>query len=363
MGRVPKVFVWDGLAMLKKFELTGNGIVRSIMHLAFSPSGKFLAVMDESDDHNVAIYDSENGSCVTKSKGIRGKVILGMEFKNETTFVSVGANHFYEWSISSGSIKKTAGKFGQNSKLLCSVAMNGTTALTGTKEGALLTWNGTTAGQSKKLHTSNIDAVTVTSGYVFTGARDKTICVLAANNYAAVLKIDLSSWNSVCAQPRAISLDSTKKSLAIGTFAHELVSVPINLQSKTSAQPTFHVHGHYAPKKSPTTETWGLSVFPNKEQFYVSSSEDGTVRIWDATNHKQHAIIDLTVDKDGKKIPLDTKYKDLAEKCQSRAVEVNPSGNTIAVAMFDGSVKAFKAPNWTMIFDSASSKKQPKEWV
>lgn len=45
-GPKPAVYIWDGLTMQKKFCLKGNGIVKSVMNVAFSPSGKRVGIVD-----------------------------------------------------------------------------------------------------------------------------------------------------------------------------------------------------------------------------------------------------------------------------------------------------------------------------
>jgi len=67
----------------------------------------------------------------------------------------------------------------------------------------------------------------------------------------------------------------------IGTFGHEIIKCPIQVQQKKqSGEAEVLIHGHYAPATMLTNEAWGLSVFSNKN-LYVTSSDDGTMRIWD----------------------------------------------------------------------------------
>lgn len=182
-GPKPKVFIWDGLTMQVKHELKGNGIVKSIRNLSFSPSGGLLVVVDNSDDHNLAVYNTETGACVAKSKGDRGNVVE-VAFKSETQFATVGAKHFKEWTISSGNITGKMGNFNKKDTRIGSIAVNKNVYLTGCFTGELFAWNGTTLSKvAAKNHTKLIDAITVTPDLIFTGGRDAQIFVLSASNY------------------------------------------------------------------------------------------------------------------------------------------------------------------------------------
>lgn len=81
-GRRPFVFIWDAETMEKKFSLRDNGIKGNIQAIAYSPSGKLLAVVDMSDDHNIAIYDTSNGTCIVSSKGDRA-CVLDIAFQDD----------------------------------------------------------------------------------------------------------------------------------------------------------------------------------------------------------------------------------------------------------------------------------------
>lgn len=45
------------------------------------------------DDHSVAVYNVETGTCVGVNKGDKS-MIIELAFKNETTFSSAGVKHF-----------------------------------------------------------------------------------------------------------------------------------------------------------------------------------------------------------------------------------------------------------------------------
>ena len=43
--------------------------------------------------------------------------------------------------------------------------------------------------------------------------------------------------------------------------------------------------GHYTPNKKWTNEVWGLAPYPDGDK-YLTSSDDGTLRIWSTKERK-----------------------------------------------------------------------------
>lgn len=67
-----------------------------------------------------------------------------------------------------------------------------------------------------------------------------------------------------------------------------------------------------------------MTVFPNQNK-YITTSDDGTMRIWDQKTRKQIAMIRLDLDKEGNEI---AKLKDgtLNLSAMARAVDISPDG-------------------------------------
>lgn len=68
VGKKPKIYVWDAIGMQVEHTFSGK-LSRGIKCLSFSPSGKLLAAVDVSDDHQIAVYNVESGVCVATARG------------------------------------------------------------------------------------------------------------------------------------------------------------------------------------------------------------------------------------------------------------------------------------------------------
>ena len=234
--------------------------------------------------------------------------------------------------------------------MIFGVVFNGNTALTGNVNGDVYLWNGTQIKEVKKFgHTRLIEAVTVTTDAIFFGGKDSKITV-TNKNYVQLFQFSLETLKeSVNSQVRAISLNKRADKLMIATFGHELVEIPIDLKAKICepAAAKIQIHGHYAPMSTWTNEVWGLNTFKDKDRM-ITSSDDGTLRIWDTGTHKQIAWIPLDVDGEGKKILADPKTKEVPNSARGRAVDVSSKGDFFAVGMFDGTLRCYNAKTYEL---------------
>jgi WD40 repeat protein len=118
--------------------------------------------------------------------------------------------------------------------------------------------------------------------------------------------------------------------LVIGTRGSEVFEYDFNAETGVREFSTAITHGHYSPSSKDLNEVWGLATFPNKE-WYVTVSDDATLRVWDLKEKKQLKCIDLRKDEAGNDIPMDKKTKELSSAVKARSVDVRDGGKMIAV--------------------------------
>jgi len=179
--------------------------------------------------------------------------------------------------------------------------------------------------------------------------------------YAVLFTIDLSSIKeSHSTQVKAITLSMRQDRMMVGTFGHEIIDLPINLQSNTCnvAQAVIKIHGHFAPLASWTNEVWGLAIFPNQEK-YATCSDDSKLMIWDTTTKKCLKTLPLNLDKTGALVPMDDNFKGLTKSFMGRSIDISPRGDFIAVGLNDGMVRIFQTSTWKMVH----MQKCGKEWI
>ena len=347
VGQTPSIYVWDGLTMQTKHVLKGK-LTKGIKCMAFSPSGKLLAAVDSSDEHQVAIFNVETGTCIGIGRGERNP-IFEITFYGETELATVGVRHFKIWTIGKSLTSKSVkwGKITTDRSAACVITHN-KFYLAGTTQGNLVSVEGENAIAAKKIHDGVIDTLRSTSGYIFTGGRDKVVHVLDGKSFEKLFQLSLSAQlTSVCGEPKAIDLDPKSGRLAIGTAGCEILLVGINLKSRTFEKPRAIVQGHYAPKKKDTNEVCGLCTIPGSDR-YISVGDDATLRVYSADQRCQVHFVDLNRHKDGKALPLDPKTKEISNAAQARCIDVSFDGSLCAVGFRSGQVRIYDTRTWTL---------------
>ena len=197
---------------------------------------------------------------------------------------------------------------------------------------------------------------------MFTGAKDNTIKVLTRSlKILATIDCTKTLPESVCPQIRALAVSSDNKRLLIGTYGSEIYQSTFSgpISEKTSfSDATCFMTGHYTPNKQWTNEVWGLAPFHKGDQ-YVSSSDDGTLRLYSALERKQLKVTRTTLDSKKEETPLDKQTGDLQDSVKGRCIDVSQDDSLIAVGFKDGFVKIYEAES----LEQKLSFKHAKEWI
>lgn len=131
----------------------------------------------------------------------------------------------------------------------------------------------------------------------------------------------------------------------LGTLGAEVYQVGVNIPGKSVTKPKRLVVGHYSPSAKYTNEVWGLEVTPDTDK-YITTSDDGTLRVWDAKLRSQIQFVNLAVDPTGQALPMDPATNELSDSAKARCVDVKPSGEEVAVGFLDGSVRIYAFPSF-----------------
>jgi WD40 repeat protein len=267
--------------------------------------------------------------------------------KDDMTFSTVGINQYKQWTASQTGLIGKGGSFGTANAALGVCRYMGELCLSGAITGELYVWQGTGIKQTLKLHQGHLDAITVTPKYVFTGGKDSKVNVLQTGTLTALFSFSLTDaalgFNSVLGKVRAIALNDTEDIMYLGTLGAEIFQVNVNIPGKTVQKPKRLVVGHYSPSTKYTNEVWGLEVTPDTDK-YISTSDDGTLRLWDAKLRSQIKFVNLAVDQSGQALPMDPATNELSDASKARCVDVKPKGDEVAVGFLDGSVRVYAFP-------------------
>lgn len=155
----PSVYVWDSTTCDKLSHFQGQLAV-GVRCLAYSASGDYLAAVDMSSYHVLAIYDTSNSILLAMSETDRA-VILDLAFKGENELVTVGVKHFMLWKVDNKCLTSRKGVFADSNDILGCVAADKELLLTGNKLGEIYKWSETTIESKEEVHTKPVDCITI----------------------------------------------------------------------------------------------------------------------------------------------------------------------------------------------------------
>lgn len=112
VGSAPVAFLWDAATgqKVQRYKLPKGS--RGIDSITMSSDGKYVALVDRHDQHNVFVFEAQSGTLVGKDVGDTNKIFdICFSAKNgDNRFVTVGAKHIKFWEANPLSGKR--GVFG-----------------------------------------------------------------------------------------------------------------------------------------------------------------------------------------------------------------------------------------------------------
>lgn len=284
----PHVRVWDSVS-LSTLQVIGLGTFeRGVGCLDFSKadSGVHLAVIDDSNEHMLTVWDWQRKSKIAEIK-TTNEVVLAVEFHptEANTIITCGKSHIFFWTWSGNSLARKQGIFGQYEKpkfVQCLAFLPNGDVLAGDSGGIMLIWSKTTVepppGKGPKGVYQIKKQIRAHDGSVFTLCQMRNGMLLTGGGKDR--KIIL--WDHNLIPEREIEVPDqygTIRAVAEGKADQFLVGTSRNFILRGTFNDGFQVEvqGH-------TDELWGLATHPFKD-LLLSCAQDKQVCLWNYVDH------------------------------------------------------------------------------
>ncbi|XP_044147773.1 echinoderm microtubule-associated protein-like 4 isoform X1 [Bufo gargarizans] len=284
----PHVRVWDSVS-LSTLQVIGLGTFeRGVGCLAFSKadSGVHLAVIDDSNEHMLTVWDWQKKSKVAEIK-TTNEVVLAVEFHptDANTIVTCGKSHIFFWTWSGNSLARKQGIFGKYEKpkfVQCLAFLPNGDVLAGDSGGVMLIWSKTpvesTAGKGVKGVYQISKQIKAHDGSVFTLCQMRNGMMLTGGGKDR--KVIL--WDHNLNPEREIEVPDQYgliRAVAEGKSDQFLVGTSRNFVLRGTFNDGFQVEvqGH-------TDELWGLATHPFKD-LLLTCAQDKQVCLWNNVDH------------------------------------------------------------------------------
>ena len=178
-GKLVDVYVWKSSTREVVAKIFGFQR-RAISQLAFSPKGQKLLTIGKDDHNSVAVYDWANKAILGSSK-VDPAQVFAAAWKSETEFSTCGMKHCKTFTLSGSNLNGKKNSYSSAVGMIAMTSLNyvlNGIMVTGTQDGGLVKWTGSTAQKPIKQHTDAIWAIEKGQGNTFvTGGNDGKVIV------------------------------------------------------------------------------------------------------------------------------------------------------------------------------------------
>lgn len=182
VGAKPAIYIWNGesLNILQSYK---GVIQKGVSNLAFSPSGSVLVASAIDDDHYIAVLQVKTNMVQSTFKSGRD-VIVCVNMKSDSQFVTVGVKHYKFWEATKGNSVFSGVKANSVLNLtLTSIIFNDLNgdSVVGASDGQLMIFKQSAHLKSLQAHTLSIDSLFQSESRIYSGGKDGLIIVWSQN--------------------------------------------------------------------------------------------------------------------------------------------------------------------------------------
>ncbi|XP_030051644.1 echinoderm microtubule-associated protein-like 4 isoform X2 [Microcaecilia unicolor] len=284
----PHVRVWDSVS-LSTLQVIGLGTFeRGVGCLDFSKadSGTHLAVVDDSNEHMLTVWEWQKKSRIAEIK-TTNEVVLAVEFHptDANMIITCGKSHIFFWTWNGNSLARKQGIFGKYEKpkfVQCLAFLGNGDVLTGDSGGIMLIWSKTTVestpGKGPKGLYQISKQIKAHDGSVFTLRQMRNGMLLTGGGKDRKIIM----WDHNLSPERDIEVPDqygTIRAVAEGKADQFLIGTSRNFILRGTFNDGFQVEvqGH-------TDELWGLATHPFKD-LLLTCAQDRQVCLWNSVDH------------------------------------------------------------------------------
>jgi len=321
-GSRPVAFVWDATTGEKQARLKLGKGMREITAIAISPCNKFVAMVDNHNDHHIYVFDISEQKELHKAKTGPDRIYHCAWSKKDgdSIIATAGCKHFANFDLNTG-FKKRKGIHGGNGKPTshcCVTWADDGMCYTGGANSHIYCWEGRDLQGTYDVHGKGfVCAIRYVDGKIISGARDGKVVVSCPKEKKAERTIDVDNL--------VRSVDMRGGNIIAGLRSGTIVE--INSSDKVTEIMQSHSDG----------EAWGLDIADDGH--FVTSGDDNKVMAWSIKDRKSVGVAEIChEDAKPKKGSASSLTNFAASKC-GRAVAVNSGGNGhVAIGHNDGRV-------------------------
>jgi WD40 repeat protein len=303
-GSQPTVFTWDAMTgeKIRRFVLPKGS--REVSAIGFSVDAKYIATVDNHNDHHVRVYEAESGDLIFEKKSGNNKV-YDLEWSKK--------EDHYEFSICGSKLymvfqpledlakKGIYGGKGKATSHICVTYDDKGTSYSGGSNSRIHCWRNRSLAKTYKVHSGFVGAIKYFDGKIYSGSKDGSIIVSDPNSGEAERTVEVGTVI------RAI--DFHDGNLLVGDKDGSIME--INDGDEIKILMKSHNDG----------EAWGLDLLGDGR--FVTSGDDNKVMVWSIEDrtHVAQAIVSEK-NKKSKKGKASSLTSYAASKC-ARAVAYN----------------------------------------